>query len=176
MENKTAIHTELLIADQLGNWELAKNNYNGLKKIILREIVFDNDFRIKIQFNPERIRSSAAKVDAISIQERPCFLCMKNLPPEQRWVDFKGKFNILVNPFPIFTKHLTIASKEHTNQRIDGYFDYLLQISESLSDYVVFYNGAQCGASAPDHFHFQAGIKGFLPIEDEFALVQRKTC
>lgn len=164
---------EVLIASQKNNWQLAKNNYSGLQKVITREIVFENKFKIKIQFNPERIRSSAAKVDAKSIQERKCFLCQANLPSEQHGIDFLNNYLILVNPFPIFTRHLTIPLKNHSDQRIEGHFEDMLLLAQSLNDYMVFYNGPQCGASAPDHFHFQAGNKGFMPIENEFDILSK---
>jgi hypothetical protein len=156
-----------LFADQLRDWELAKINYGLLSKVKTRELDF-GAFRLLVQFNPERIRSSAAKVDAKSIEARPCFLCGQNRPKEQRGVSFGADMTFLVNPFPIFHKHLTIPSEQHTDQRIKNNFESMLNLAEAIPDYVIFYNGPQCGASAPDHFHFQAGNKGFLPIEDDF--------
>lgn len=164
---------EDLINGQLIEWQLAKNNYAGLKQVMTREINFENNFKVKIQFNPERMRSSAAKVDAKSIQERNCFLCQANLPAEQHGIVFLNNYLILVNPFPIFTRHLTIPLKKHTDQLIEGHFEEMLLLAQSLSDYVVFYNGPRCGASAPDHFHYQAGNKGFMPIEDEFETLSK---
>jgi galactose-1-phosphate uridylyltransferase len=73
-----------------------------------------------------------------------------------------------VNPFPIFSRHLTIPSDEHTDQRIRYNFGKMLSLADALPDYVIFYNGPQSGASAPDHFHFQAGNKGFMPVEKDF--------
>lgn len=162
-----------LLANQLNNWDLVKINYAGLQKVITREIDFEEGFKIKIQFNPERMRSSNAKVDAKSIQERACFLCVANLPVDQGVVDFLNDYLILVNPFPIFVKHFTIPLIHHTDQRIESHFDEMLQMAQSLTNYVVFYNGSQCGASAPDHLHFQAGNKGFLPLEDEFLTIDK---
>ena len=121
-----------------------------------------------VQFNPGRITSSAAKVDARSIEARPCFLCEKNRPAQQRGISFEQDYTILINPFPIFRRHLTIVSDIHTDQRIAGNFLTMLRLAEALPEYVIFYNGPQCGASAPDHLHFQAGNKGFLLIEDDF--------
>ena len=162
-----------LIVDQTNNWELAKNNYAQLKKVISREITFAEGIKFIIQFNPERIRSSAAKVDPKSILERKCFLCPANLPPVQEGIEFRDDYLILINPFPIFKKHLTIPLKEHTDQLIENNFKELLLLAQSLHDYVVFYNGPKCGASAPDHFHFQAGNQGLLPIEKEFDTVNK---
>lgn len=165
--------TDRLISDQLNNWSLARNNYCGLDHVLTREIVFNSNLKIKIQFNPERMRSSAAKVDPISIQERKCFLCAVNLPDEQWGIEFLNKYQILVNPFPIFRKHLTIPLQQHTDQRIQSHFGEMLLLAQSINQYVVFYNGPQCGASAPDHFHFQAGNKGFMPIDSEFETIEK---
>jgi hypothetical protein len=156
-----------LFNSQLRDWELARINYALLSGVRTREIEFSG-FRILVQFNPERIRSSAAKVDAKSIESRPCFLCRKNRPSQQMGVTFTNNMTVLVNPFPIFAKHLTIPSENHTDQRIRPNFNDMLSLAEALPDYVIFYNGPQCGASAPDHFHCQAGNKGFLPIETDF--------
>lgn len=156
-----------LIIDQQGEWALARNNYAGLKKVNVRTLPFEG-FDLSIQFNPERIRSSAAKVDAKSIQARPCFLCQNNLPKEQRGIPVLNHYQVLVNPFPIFPEHLTIPHLKHIDQRIEDKFMDMLELSEVLDDFAIFYNGPLCGASAPDHFHFQAGIKGFLPIENDY--------
>ncbi|MFW6246542.1 MAG: DUF4922 domain-containing protein, partial [Tangfeifania sp.] len=156
-----------LVAQQKATWEMADKNYHGLSRIQTRTFNFDF-FKIQVQFNPERIRSSAAKTDAKSIAERPCFLCLKNLLPEQKGIPFKDDYLILTNPFPIFPLHLTIPHLEHTPQRIHDFFGDMLDLSRELSDFTVFYNGPQTGASAPDHFHFQAGNNGLLPIEKEY--------
>jgi ATP adenylyltransferase/5',5'''-P-1,P-4-tetraphosphate phosphorylase II len=107
-------------------------------------------------------------VDTQSIKARPCFLCSQNRPPQQKGLAFKSDYLILVNPFPIFPKHLTIPSIHHTPQQIQGHFEDMLELAKQLKDYLVFYNGPKSGASAPDHFHFQAGNKAFLPVEDDF--------
>lgn len=167
MKSSLQYKVDDLIEQQLNEWPLAKNNFSGLQNVVTREIVFNHQFVLKVQFNPERIRSSAAKVDARSIKERKCFLCPANLPPEQKSIEALNKYLILVNPYPIFKKHLTIPLKDHLDQRIEGRFGEMLLLAELLPDFVVFYNGPQCGASAPDHFHFQAGNKGFMPIEQE---------
>jgi hypothetical protein len=157
-----------LIISQLQNWELARVNYGLLTKVKTRDVDFGR-FKVSVQFNPERIRSSAAKVDTKSIGERPCFLCGNNRPKEQTGLHFGNGLTILVNPYPIFTRHLTIPSDSHTDQRILANFPDMLNLAKALQDYVIFYNGPQCGASAPDHFHFQAGNRGFLPIEIDFS-------
>jgi ATP adenylyltransferase/5',5'''-P-1,P-4-tetraphosphate phosphorylase II len=126
------------------------------------------DCRYKVQFNPARIISSAAKVDPETIRVRKCFLCPDNLLPEQKAVPFKEDYIILVNPFPIFPRHLTIPDIQHVDQRILPRIGDMLDLAEALDDLIIFYNGPKCGASAPDHVHFQAGNKGFLPIENEW--------
>ena len=141
---------------------------NHLNSVQTKNFTYDG-FEFKIQFNPGRIISSSAKVDAKSIQERKCFLCRENLPSQQKGILINDEYLILVNPFPIFPEHFTIPNIRHIPQRIKDSFSDLLIISKELSKYyTVFYNGPKCGASAPDHLHFQAGSKYFMPIDSEF--------
>lgn len=154
-----------LLREQLAVWELARKNFGKLKDVHVREFDFGK-FKIQVQFNPSRIISSAAKVDKKSIANRACFLCEKNRPREQQSVQF-GNYVILINPFPIFTEHFTIPTFEHTPQLIDGNFGDMLNLSKAIPGFAVFYNGPKCGASAPDHFHFQAGTKDFMPLSYE---------
>lgn len=164
-----------LLDSQIVDWELAKNNYKGLESVKVKEFSFGG-FSIKVQFNPSRIISTSAKVDAKSIQERKCFLCKENLPKEQTGIDYKNEYIILVNPFPIFPEHFTIPKVDHNPQRIKENFEDILDLSKDLQDrYAVFYNGPKCGASAPDHMHFQAGIKNFMPVDYEFESIQKIT-
>jgi ATP adenylyltransferase/5',5'''-P-1,P-4-tetraphosphate phosphorylase II len=162
-----------LIHEQVSDWDLATKNYASLKRVRVKTFYFEN-YHIDIQFNPERIISSSAKVDAQSIEARPCFLCQKNLPVQQRSLAFNDDYLVLVNPFPIFPQHLTIPARCHSDQLIAENFGNMLDLAAGLTDFVIFYNGPKCGASAPDHLHFQAGIKGFLPIELDF--LNRKCC
>jgi ATP adenylyltransferase/5',5'''-P-1,P-4-tetraphosphate phosphorylase II len=157
--------TELL-HEQVSNWELARTNFEGLKTVRTKSFDF-GDFEVKVQFNPARIVSSGAKVDAKTIAERKCFLCTENRPAEQNFVD-AGDYLVLVNPFPIFPEHFTIPRKEHVDQQIKPYFVDMLELAEALDDYLIFYNGPRCGASAPDHMHFQAGTKDFLPLVNDY--------
>jgi ATP adenylyltransferase/5',5'''-P-1,P-4-tetraphosphate phosphorylase II len=156
-----------LFSAQLNEWDLAKRNYSQLSNVKTRILDYAT-FRIIVQFNPERMRSTAANVDARSIESRPCFLCSSNRPSVQKEVKFEQNLTILVNPFPIFPRHLTVPSEYHTDQRILQNFEKMLLLAQAIPDFVVFYNGPQCGASAPDHFHLQAGNKGFLPVEADF--------
>jgi len=164
--NKLNTQIKSLFNEQISNWPLARNNFAGLKTVKTKTFSF-GDFEVKVQFNPARIVSSGAKVDEKTIAERKCFLCASNRPSEQRAVEFGG-YEILVNPFPIFPEHFTIPRKEHVDQQIKPYFTDMLKLAEALDDYLVFYNGPKCGASAPDHMHFQAGTKDFLPLINDY--------
>ncbi|HNZ62580.1 MAG TPA: DUF4922 domain-containing protein, partial [Paludibacteraceae bacterium] len=148
-----------LFKEQVSEWDLAKKNYEDLKNVQIKSFSF-GDFEIVVQFNPARIVSSGAKVDEKTIKERKCFLCKENLPPQQKGVD-AGEYSILVNPYPIFPEHFTIPRKEHIPQQIKPFFSDMLELAKSMDEFVVFYNGPKCGASAPDHLHFQAGTKNF---------------
>ena len=156
-----------LLTEQLASWETARNNYAALSEVQVKELNV-NGTLYKVQFNPARIVSSGAKVDAKSIKERKCFLCPANLPAVQKGIPFEGHYNILVNPFPIFPRHLTVPETAHVAQRIAPRFGDMLDLARQLTDYTIFYNGPKCGASAPDHAHFQAGNKGFMPIEQDW--------
>ena len=155
-----------LFAEQLENWPLAHTNFEGLKTVQTKSFSF-GDFEVKVQFNPARIVSSAAKVDAKTISERKCFLCADSRPSEQKGIQL-GNYSVLVNPFPIFPEHFTIVHQQHINQEILPFFADMLQMAEAMSNYLVFYNGPKCGASAPDHLHFQAGTKDFLPLLSDY--------
>lgn len=159
---------ERLFEHQLKNWRLASDGYRSLPAVQIKQFEFDN-FTIEAHFNPGRIISSSAKVDAKSINERPCFLCISNLPAEQKAVRVFGNYILLINPFPIFHKHFTIPTINHIPQAIKSEIANMLVISSKLGkDYSVFYNGPRCGASAPDHMHFQAGNFGFMKIDMEY--------
>lgn len=156
------IDAAAFITAQRAEWPLAARNFDALEGVEVRSIAM-RGMDIKVQFNPARIVSSGAKVDARSLAERPCFLCEKNRPAEQRGIDWRG-YTVLVNPFPIFPRHLTIPAVGHTPQRIQGRVADMLALAAELPGYTVFYNGPRCGASAPDHMHFQAGNSDFLPV------------
>jgi len=159
---------EALLRHQKANWELVKINFDDLVNVKIRNFQFDG-FQIKIQFNPTRVRSTAAKVDNKSIAERKCFLCLENLPNDQRGIKFNDDYILLCNPYPIFMQHLTIPSVNHIPQSIEENLMDLLDLSFDLKDnFFVFYNGPKCGASAPDHLHFQAGKKNIVPLEKDY--------
>ncbi len=124
--------------------------------------------RCKLQFNPGRVVSAAAKVDAKSIAARPCFLCESNRPTEQRGIDAGDGYVFLCNPMPIFNPHFTVPTLEHRPQFIADCLPKMLELAERLSgEYTVFYNGPKCGASAPDHLHLQASPLGATPFEEQ---------
>lgn len=158
--------TNRLFKMQLAAWPLLGANWEKLDSVLVKTFSFEG-FEIRVQFNPKRITSSAAKVDKGSIEKRPCFLCAENRPPEEDCVAFGEDYEILCNPFPIFRKHYTIARKSHLPQVIDPEFFRMLDMSRELPELVVFYNAPACGASAPDHMHFQAGNRGLMPIEED---------
>jgi ATP adenylyltransferase/5',5'''-P-1,P-4-tetraphosphate phosphorylase II len=151
---------------QVSDWELARVNFEGLKTVQTKSFSF-GDFDVQVQYNPARIVSSGAKVDPKTIAARKCFLCAENRPMEQQSVD-AGDYLILVNPFPIFPEHFTIPHREHVDQQIKPYYADMLKLAKALDDYLIFYNGPKCGASAPDHMHFQAGTKDFLPLVNDY--------
>ena len=160
-----------LLEQQKETWELLRTGYRSLDTVRTREFAFD-DALIRIQFNPGRMTSSSAKVDEKSIKERKCFLCVQHLPPDQRGLAYGDGYVILCNPFPITPEHFTIPRLAHVPQRIEGAIDVLLDLARDMSPlYSIFYNGPKCGASAPDHMHFQAGTRGFMPIDTEFPCV-----
>lgn len=169
--NSVASKTKALFLHQTNNWKLAKENYLNLKSIKKKVFEFDG-FKIVVQFNHGRIISSSAKVDVKSIEERPCFLCANNLPIEQKGILCSSDYLLLLNPFPIFEEHFTIPQLEHKPQNIYSNFGDMLNISEKLSErYILFYNGPKCGASAPDHMHFQASFKNMMPVEKELVYI-----
>jgi glycosyltransferase involved in cell wall biosynthesis len=151
--------------EQLKKWNLAAKNYEALKNVQKRTITIDG-FDVTVQFNPARMGSTGAKLDKRTIAERPCFLCEENRPKEQITLNKKSdEFDILINPFPILPHHLTIAYYKHEVQALHRLTSHLESIYNKLtSSYAVFYNGAKCGASAPDHFHFQAVPKNEIPL------------
>ncbi|KIE16815.1 hypothetical protein DS62_08915, partial [Smithella sp. SC_K08D17] len=125
-------------------------------------------YKAYLQYNSARAISSGAAVDAESIKKRPCFLCYENLPVEQKGILYRNKYLILCNPAPIFKNHFTIVALRHDPQEIATSINGLLDLGADLSGYAVFYNGPACGASAPDHLHFQAIPKNSLPFFLEF--------
>lgn len=167
MERLAHVDIERLFEKQLKEWPAAQANYAGLKMIKVKQLHIGK-FVLQAQWNPKRIISTAAKIDAGTIQKRPCFLCSQNRPLEQEGILYRDQYHILLNPYPVFDRHLTIVSLSHTAQRIEGNFGSMLRLARDLKSYSVIYNGPSSGASAPDHFHFQAIPSRFLPVNEDF--------
>ncbi|MBI1937975.1 MAG: DUF4922 domain-containing protein [Ignavibacteriales bacterium] len=166
--------TKKLLEDQKNSWEVLRENYKNLSKTETKIFGFGN-FEVKVQCNPERIKSTGADVSRDALNSRPCFLCGENLPAEQDGLLYNKKYLILANPYPIFDEHFTITKTKHSPQTIIGNFEDMLDLSEELGrDYSLFYNGPKCGASAPDHMHFQAAQKNIIPVEYEADTVKEK--
>jgi hypothetical protein len=163
-----SVLVDKLIARQLRDWDVAGANYAALAGTVTRTLSL-GESTITLQYNPERRRSSAAAIDKRSLARRECFLCSEHQPSKQKAVLWGDHYKIQVNPYPIFNRHLTIADLHHEPQRIAGRVGDMLELAKALPEFVIFYNGPQCGASAPDHAHFQAGAKGEMPLCDEMA-------
>lgn len=156
--------------DQLSRWPLACDNFRALKNVRVREMEVGG-LKVKLQFNPARMISSAAKLSKEDIAKRRCFLCRENRPPEQIMMKFDGrkgkKYHILVNPYPIFPDHLVIAADRHVDQSIRNRYVDMLDLARKYQGYIFFYNGPKSGASAPDHHHFQAAPAGLVPLVED---------
>jgi hypothetical protein len=155
-----------MFQQQRETWNMARNHYLQFESVERREIAFDG-FKMVIQHNPGRVRSTCADVSKPVIENRRCFLCVDHLPAEQKGFLLLNNYLMLVNPFPIFSKHLTISDTSHVPQHISNRIVDMLTLSRVLKNFTVFYNGPSCGASAPDHFHFQAGTASEMPINNE---------
>lgn len=165
---ETRIHK--FVGDQLSRWPLACDNFRALKNVRVRELEVGG-LKVKLQFNPARMVSSAAKLTKEDIAARRCFLCRENRPQEQIMMKFEGrkgkKYHILVNPYPIFPDHLVIAMDRHADQSIWHRYIDMLDLARKYTSLTFFYNGPRCGASAPDHHHFQGVPKGLMPLEND---------
>lgn len=146
---------------QLAEWPLARENYQALGKTERRSMQL-GDLTVGIQHNPARIVSTAAKTDAKTLAERPCFLCKKNRPPQQVGMEIAEGWELLLNPYPIFPTHFTIVSKNHKPQ--EGFPLDMVTMAEKLPGHTVFFNGKRAGASCPDHLHCQAVKTHELPL------------
>ncbi|MBI3587003.1 MAG: DUF4922 domain-containing protein [Ignavibacteriales bacterium] len=163
-----------LLGAQRTSWAQLAEGCASLASVVVREVKC-NGFSAFLQFNPQRIVSTAAKVDAQTIRERKCFLCVENLPSAQKGVLYIDEFLILCNPAPIFNNHFTISNIKHIPQSIESFAGTFLQLAKDLSPALtVFYNGPKCGASAPDHMHFQASPTGVIPIERDASESSRR--
>lgn len=151
--------------NQLNTWPAAQQGYEALKESE-QQTLFTGNAALRVQFNKGRMTSTSAKVDAKSIQERPCFLCTANRPQEQTGLSLDNGFTVLVNPFPILPRHFTVACDEHIPQSISEAIRAVAPYFKRFPTHTLFYNGLQCGASAPDHLHLQACPFGMLPLQE----------
>lgn len=154
---------------QLEVWTDARHRFRDLKHVETRQF----SDQLKLQWNPARIVSTGAKIDKKTLGERPCFLCDKNRLKEQMSKQIDEKFHLLVNPFPILPVHFTIPARKHQPQLIYKNYGEMHRFISLHSDLMVFYNGPKCGASAPDHLHFQAGTNGILPLQTNWQRLSR---
>jgi hypothetical protein len=162
-----AARLDALIEQQRQTWPMLKDGYDALLEIEHKRVAV-KESSVVVQHNPKRIRSTAAQVDKPSLAERRCFLCAGNLPPEEKGIAYGDDLIILCNPFPILNRHLSIVHRDHVEQKLYGNIETLIAMARDLSpDYFVLYNGPECGASAPDHLHFQACSRAILPIETD---------
>ena len=153
--------------EQIKEWKLASDNYDKLNSVITKPIDTPTG-EIAVQFNPGRIGSTGADISKKALEKRPCFLCRENRPAEQWQKSILGKYYLLVNPFPILTLHFTLTDKKHCPQRIKDRYEDMIKIADSLNEFFIFYNGPRCGASAPDHAHFQIAKRGQVPLEKDW--------
>ena len=154
---------------QLEMWEDTRHRFRDLKHVEVRQL----SDQLKVQFNPARIVSTGAKIDKHTLGERPCFLCERNRPKEQMTKQIDDHFQLLVNPFPILPVHFTIPATKHQPQSIYRHYGEMHRLLSLHSELMVFYNGPKCGASAPDHLHFQAGTSGVLPLQTNWQRLSR---
>lgn len=155
------------IARQMKCWPEVCRRFSELASIQTRKLLLE-DCELAVQYNPQRITSTAAKIDKKNLKKRPCFLCARHRPQEQISLAVEGRCTLLVNPFPILPNHLTIPTRRHTPQLLSTVLGPLGRLAWSMPDFLLFYNGGRCGASAPDHAHLQAGAKGIVPLERDW--------
>ena len=149
---------------QLEKWDDASRRYHDLRNVQTRELVVGAS-SFHVQWNPARMVSTGASIDKKTLAERPCFLCEQNRPKEQFKKSIDSQYDLLVNPYPILPIHFTIPSVKHEPQLIRESYGEIHKLLEEYPELMVFYNGPKCGASAPDHAHFQAGTSGTLPLQ-----------
>ena len=149
---------------QLAQWPDAAERHSALENVELRDL----GNGLLLQHNPARVVSTAARIDKEALACRKCFLCKENRPQQQISESAMGAMEVLVNPFPILPFHLTLPLKEHAPQEIKNMYTEMLHMSRAWGDMVLFYNGAKCGASAPDHAHLQACCRRSVPLFGEY--------
>lgn len=145
--------------NQMVTWPETAARYAGLARVEVRDFG-----AVSAQYNPARMVSTGAKVDKKTLAQRPCFLCKDHRPEIQQEWAFGEDFDVLVNPFPILPTHFTIAARRHRPQTILDTYATLYELADRFEGTLFFYNGPKCGASAPDHLHFQGGDGSVVPL------------
>ena len=164
-----------LLSEQKRSWPDLRKGCESLSDVRERDVTC-RGFSVRLQYNPGRIKSSLAAVGEKNARGRRCFLCLDQLPEAQKGLLYRGAYLILCNPMPIFSSHFTVSHVEHRPQAITEHIGILLQLLADFGPgWVVLYNGPKCGASAPDHLHFQAGPSGQMPVEQEIREERRLT-
>jgi len=173
-ENLPSLCIELL-SEQKKAWKDLREGYALLRQLKERDLTCKG-FSVRLQYNPGRMKSSTAVVDKKNEKERQCFLCLDHLPEGQKGIFYRRDYLILCNPMPVFSSHFTLSHVDHRLQAIAEHIDTFLQLMTDFgSGWMVLYNGAKCGASAPDHLHFQVAPSGQMPIEKEIREEKRLT-
>jgi hypothetical protein len=164
-----------LLSEQKKAWQDLREGYALLKDVKERDVRC-NGFSVRLQYNPRRIKSSTAVVDEKNSKESRCFLCLDHLPEGQQGILYRGDYLILCNPMPVFSSHFTVSHLDHRLQAIAEHIGIFLQLMADFGpNWIVLYNGPKCGASAPDHLHFQTAPSGQMPIEKEIHEEKRLT-
>jgi hypothetical protein len=162
-----------LLSDQRKTWPDLRQAYASLKQVRTRRVRCKG-YSVLLQHNPGRAASSLARVDETNIKRRPCFLCPANLPSGQKGILYRDEYLILCNPAPVLSSHFTISRIDHRPQAIVGNIDSYLRLMADLGPgWTALYNGPRCGASAPDHLHFQAVPAGRMPVEQQMKEAKR---
>ncbi|OGP63945.1 MAG: hypothetical protein A2169_08785 [Deltaproteobacteria bacterium RBG_13_47_9] len=164
-----------LLAEQKKRWQDLREGVESLKGVRERDISCSR-FSVRLQHNPKRIKSSLTGVGDKNGKQRKCFLCLNHLPEDQKGILYRGKYLILCNPMPIFPSHFTVSHLDHRLQSIVQHTHTLFQLMDDFgSGWKILYNGPKCGASAPDHLHFQVVPSGQMPIEKDIREEKRLT-
>ena len=166
----TDVESQRFFESELKTWPDAAARYQALaEQVQMRDLPLGGDIRLRVQFNPSRIVSTGASIDAATLERRPCFLCSENRPAQQHALRAVRGMSLLVNPFPILPRHFTLPSLRHEPQRLGEHFLTMQRLAWNRPSLMVFYNGPLCGASCPDHLHLQAGSRGVAPLEADWA-------
>ena len=166
----TDVESQRFFESELKTWPDAAARYQALaEQVQMRDLPLGGDIRLRVQFNPSRIVSTGASIDAATLERRPCFLCSENRPAQQHALRAVRGMSLLVNPFPILPRHFTLPSLRHEPQRLGEHFLTMQRLAWNMPSLMVFYNGPLCGASCPDHLHLQAGSRGVAPLEADWA-------